>query len=124
MLVNFLMGGTFMLRWREERASLTWENIRFSNVSSGKFMGRRKLELVSLLDKTSQVSVTNPVHRDNTGVMDAAECVNDHSTCVSHWVQYYQTLCPPGQEPFYCYPASAKLLKVSNIQSNIFLLLY
>ena len=97
MLVNCLMGVTFMLCGQEEQATLTWKNIRFSNVTSCKLMGRRKLEIVSLLEKTAQVSVTNPMRHDNTGVMDAVKCVNNHSTCVVHWAQYYQTLCPPGQ---------------------------
>ena len=94
-------------------------NILFLNVTSGKFMGQRKLEIVSLLDKTAQVSVSNTIRRDNTGALDAVECLNDNSTCVVHWVQYYRTLCPPEQERFYCYPASAKLLKVSK-QSILF----
>ena len=83
-------------------------------------MGQRKLDIVSLLDKTAQVSVTNPICHDNTGVMDAFECMNNHSTCVIHCVRYYQTICPPGQEQFYCYQASTKLLKVSYIQTNNF----
>ena len=29
-IVNFLMGVTFMLRGREEQATLTWKNIRFT----------------------------------------------------------------------------------------------
>ena len=106
MLVNFLMGVTFMLCGSEEQH---W----YWTVTSGEYEGRRKLKVVSLLDMTSQVFVTNPMRRGSIGVMDAAKRVNSHSTCIVHWVQYYQILYPPGQEQFYCYPASAKTLKVS-----------
>ena len=86
MLVNFQMGVTFMLLGCEGQAQLTWRNIRFSTVTSGKFVGQRKLEVVSLLDKTAQVSVTNPMRCDNTHFMDAVKYINSHSTCVVHWV--------------------------------------
>ena len=55
--------------------------------------------------------------------MDAVEFVKDHSTCIVHWAQYYRTLCPPGQDRFYCYQASAKLLKVSKSSIQLFVLL-
>ena len=113
LLINFLLGVTFMLRGRDEHCQLTWSNIQFSTVTSGRFLGRRKLQIVSLLDKTAQVSVTNPKRRDNTDAMCAVECLSNHSTCVVYWVHYYRMLCHSEQKRFYCYPASAKLLKVS-----------
>ena len=113
MLVNFLMGVMFILCGRDEQAYFTWGDIWFSTVTSVKFAGRKKLEIVSLLDKTVPISVTTPYRRDNTDAMDAVECINDNSTCVVHWVQYYWSLYPAEQDQFYCYPASAKMLKVS-----------
>ena len=77
------MGVKFMLRGREEPATLTWgETFVFRLLSLVSSLGEGYLEYFLFLDKTAQVSVTNP---DNTGIMDASECVNDHSTCVVHW---------------------------------------
>ena len=101
-----------MLRGGKEQASLLWSNFRFSTVTSGKFIGRRKLEIVNLQDKTMSVSVKNPTRRDSTG-MDVVECTKNINTCVVYWVQYYRALCPPTQDRFYCYKAHSKLLKVS-----------
>ena len=89
MIVNFLMVVTFMLSGKEEQDSLIWENICFSTVSSGKFIGQRKLEVFSLLNKTAQVSVTNRMRCDDTGAMDVVEYVSNHSTCVVQRGQYY-----------------------------------
>ena len=113
MLVNFLVGVSFMLRGRTEHALLNWSNFRFSKVVSGKYLGRTKLELVGLQDKSMHVSVKNPVRRDNTGCLDAVECIENKLSCVVYWVQYYRNLCPPEQVRFYCYKAHNRLKKVS-----------
>ena len=100
LLVNFLLGVTFMLRGRKEHHTLTWRNFRFSKVASGKYAGRRKLELVSLQDKSCHVTVRNTVRRENTGFFDAVECIENPNTCVVHWLHHLRTLCPPEQPYF------------------------
>ena len=102
-----------MLRGRAEHASLTWSNFRISKITSGKYLGRKKLEIVNLQDKCMHVSVKNPVRRDNSGCLDAVQCLENKHTYVVYWVIYYQTLCPPNQHWFYCYKAHQKLMKVS-----------
>ena len=52
LLVNFLLGVTFMLRGRKEHQAPTWSNFRFLTVASVKYSGCRKLEIVSLQDKS------------------------------------------------------------------------
>ena len=113
MLINFLVGVQFMLRGRNEHASLTWSHFRISEITSGKYLGRQKLELVNLQDKSMRVSVKHPVRRDNTGCLDAVQCLENKLTCVVYWVLYYRMLCPPEQVRFYCYKAHNKMIKVS-----------
>ena len=103
MLLNFLIGLTFMLQGRDEHKELCWSNFKFSTVESGKFSGRRKVEIVFLLDKSCKVTISNIIRRDNKGCLDAIVC----------WIHDYRQLCPPEQKCFYCYKASAKLIKVS-----------
>ena len=94
LLVNFLLGVTFMLRGRKEHHAITWSNFRFLTVASGKYTGHRKLEIVSLQDKSCHVSIRNTTRRDNTGYVDANECIENPNTCVVHWLYHLRTLCP------------------------------
>ena len=114
LLINFLVGVSFMLRGGKEHATLAWSNFRLSTVTEGKYVGRMKLEIVHLQDKSMSVSVRHPTRRDNTGCLDVVACSENKNTCVVHWYQYYRLLCPPTQERFYCYKAHNKLLKVSS----------
>ena len=61
------------------------------------------------------VSIKNPIRRDNSGSLDALQCIENKLTCVVFWVIYYRTLCPPEQIRFYCYKAHKNLLKVREI---------
>ena len=60
MLVNFLAGVRFMLRGRAEHANLSWSNFQISEITSGKYLGCKKLEIVNLQDKCMHVLVTKP----------------------------------------------------------------
>ena len=113
LLINFLVGVHFMLRGRAKHASLTWSNFRILEITSGKYLGRKKLGLVNLQDKFIHVSVKNPFRRDNSGCLDLVQCLENKLSCVVYWVIYYRTLCPPNQHRFYCYKAHQKLIKVS-----------
>ena len=53
MLLNFLIGFTFMLCSRDEHHELLWKNLVFSKVISGKNIRRQKIELVNLNNKSS-----------------------------------------------------------------------
>ena len=112
MLLNFLIGVTFMLSGHDEHKELCWSNFKFSTVESGKFAGRRKVEIFSLLNKSCKVTITNK------GCLDATEYLKNDMTCLVFWIHYYRKLCPPEQKRFYCYKASAKLIKVSNLISK------
>ena len=104
-----------MLRGRAEHANLTWSNFRISEITSGKYAGRQKLEIINLEDKKMHVSIKNPIRRDNTGCLDVVQCLENKLTCVVYWVIYYRALCPPEQIRFYCYKAHKNLLKVREI---------
>ena len=81
MLLNFLVGFTFMLRSREEHHELLWKYFAFSKVILGKYIGRYKIELVNLIDKTEKVTIKNPEKRDNKGYLSAMKCTDNLSTC-------------------------------------------
>ena len=102
-----------MLRWGKEQANLTWSIFRLMTVTSGKYVGRMKLEIVHLQDKSKSVSVKKTTRCDNTWCLDVGACPENKNTCVVHGYQYYRLLCPPTQERFYCYKVHNKLLKVS-----------
>ena len=51
LLIKFLVGVTFMLYRGKEHANLAWSNYHISMVTSGKYTGREKLEIVNLQDK-------------------------------------------------------------------------
>ena len=93
------------------------EQFQDSTVGSGKFAGRHRVEIVSLLDKSCKVTITNMTRRDDRGCLDTIECQEKGMTCVVIWMHYYRKLCPSKQKHFYCYKASAKLIKVSNFIS-------
>ena len=82
MLLNFLIGVTFMLRGCDEHYELCWSNFKFSTVESGNFAGRRKVEIVSLLDKSCKVTITNTTRKDNKGCLDAIDCLENDMTYV------------------------------------------
>ena len=103
-----------MLLGCDEHKELCWSNFKFSTVESGKFAGRHKVEIVSLLDKSCKVTFTNTTTRDNIGCLDTMDCLENDITCVVFWIHCYKKLCPPKQKHFYCYKVSAKLTKVSN----------
>ena len=109
LLINFLVGVSFILRGGKKQANLLWSYFRFSRVTSGKYTGHRKLVLQV---KTMSISVKNPTRRDNTG-LNVVKCTKNINTCVVYWVNLYHSLCPPIQKRFYCYNAHARLLKVS-----------
>ena len=112
LLVNFLVGVHFMLRGRAEHENITWSNFRISEITSGKYLGRKKLEIVNLQDKCMHVLVKHPVRCGNTRCLDTVQCLENKLTCVVYWVLYYQTLCPPNQHWFYYYNAHQKLIRV------------
>ena len=112
LLLNFFVGVHFMLRGRAKHANLTWSNFRILDITSVKYLGRKKLEIVNLQDKCMHVLVEHPVRRNNTGYLDTVQCLENKLTCVVYWVLYYWTLCPPNQHQFYCYKAHQKLMKV------------
>ena len=112
LLVNFLVGVHFMLRGRAEHENITWSNFRISEITSGKYLGRKKLEIVNLQDKCMHVLVKHPVRCGNTRCLDTVQCLENKLTCVVYWVLYYWTLCHPNQHQFYCYKAHQKLMKV------------
>ena len=82
LLVSFLVGVAFMIRGRDDHCKLTWSNIQFLLVTSSKFSECRKVEIVSLLNKTAQVSVANLKLRDNTYAMVTVKCLRNYSICV------------------------------------------
>ena len=67
MLINFLVGVHFMLRGRAKYTTLTWSNFRILDITSGKYTGRKKLEIVNLQDRCMHVLVKHPMRRNNTG---------------------------------------------------------
>ena len=78
-----------------EHKELCWSNFKFSTAESGKFSGRHKFEIVSLLDKNCKVTITNTTRRDNKGYLDAIESLENNMTCVVFWIHYYRQLRPP-----------------------------
>ena len=104
-LFKFLLGVVFMIQGGKEYASLTWSNFQSLTVTSCKYLGCIKLEIVNLQDKSMSMLVKNPTCSDNTGRLDVVACTKNKHTCVVH-------LCPPTQEQFYCYKTINKLLKV------------
>ena len=48
MLINFLVGIHFMWRGRAEHATLILSNFQISDITSGKYLGCKKLEIVNL----------------------------------------------------------------------------
>ena len=80
LLINFLVGVSFMMRGGNEHATLAWSNFWFLTITSGKYIGRKKLEISNLQDKTMSVYVKNPSCRDNTGCWDAVECTENKDT--------------------------------------------
>ena len=109
----FLIGVTFMLWGRDEHKERYRSIFKFLTVESGKFSGRCKVEIVSLLNKSCKVTITNTTRRDNKGCLDAIEFLENDLTCIVFWIHCYRQLCPPEQKRLYCYKASAKLVKVS-----------
>ena len=83
MLFKFLVGVLFILRGGKEQAGLTRSNFCLLNVTSGKYLGRKKLEKVNLQDKSMSVSVKDLTWLDNTGYLDVVEYTeNKHTSCV------------------------------------------
>ena len=74
-----------MLRGREKQINLNWGNIYFLIVTSDRFAGCRKLEIISLIDKTVPIFVNVLYYRDNT---DMVKCINNKSAYIVYWVQY------------------------------------
>ena len=77
MLLNFLIGVTFMVRRREEHKELCCSNFKFSTVESGKFAGRHKVEIISLLDESCKITIINTIRRDNKAYLDIVECLEN-----------------------------------------------
>ena len=71
-----------MLKERDEYKELCWCNFKFTTVESGQFSGRRKVEMVSLLNKSCKVTIINTTRRDNNGCLDAIECLENDITWV------------------------------------------
>ena len=86
LLINFLVCVHFMLRGRVEHANLTWSNFRILDITSGKYLGCKKLEIVNLQDKCIHVSVKHPVRCNNTGCLYTVQCLENKLTCVVYWV--------------------------------------
>ena len=78
-----------MLQGHDEHKELCWSNFKFSTIESGKFSGRRKVEITSLLDKSCEVTIINTTRRDNKEYLDAIECLENDITCVVFWIHYY-----------------------------------
>ena len=70
LLIKFLVGKTLMLRGGKEHNNLAWSNYCVSMVTSGKYIGRKKLDTVNVEDKCMYVSVKNPSRHDNTSCWD------------------------------------------------------
>ena len=69
------------------------------------------------------VSVKHPVRRNDTGCLNALQCLEIRLTYVVYWFLYYWMLCPLEEHRFNCYKAHNKLIKVRiciwNILFNI-----
>ena len=53
-----------MLYGRDENHELLWKNFAFSKVISCKYIGRHKIELVNLINKTRKVAIENSERRE------------------------------------------------------------
>ena len=84
-----------MSQGRDEHKELCWSNWKFFTVDSGKFTGRHKVKIASLLNKSCKVTITNTTRRDNKECLDVIECLENDITGVVFWIHYYRKLCSP-----------------------------
>ena len=83
-------------------------------MKDGKFIGRDKIEILGMLDKTNKLTIGNTTRRMTKGCHDIpCSCIDGNTLCIVKWIRKFKALCPPDQKRMYCFEASNKQKKVN-----------
>ena len=97
----------------------------FSVVTEGKFSGRCCVKIKGLLDKSSKVTVQNPVRRETDGSMVIVACVKKPNVCLINWLQKLMDVSRAlPDDQVYCYEAKGQAFKVRFIVILIYIYSY
>jgi hypothetical protein len=116
--ISYKLQSRIYLRGGKEVTLLNFDQVVLSIQGTGKFKGKRKINIVGLVDKTTQITFSNTSTRD---IEDFFDCVEDDSDpkCLVKLFCFLMNMCVSDQERVFCREAASVPRTVKSFEAKM-----